>query len=185
MRSLLERLAGLDETYSARAALNEDQLTRRHPLFWLAHVGAHLGDSVVWLLVTLLLWRQSRGDQKKRDTLVGWALSFAGGLLGTMLVKQAVRRPRPGSGRFLYAGGADAHSFPSGHGVRCGVILTWASVFWPGAGKLAPLLVLWISWARVALNIHYIGDIAAGFLLGVGLSRIIRGRGLRRRRKQV
>ena len=178
MRSLLDVLTGLDETYSTRTALKEDQLSAGHPLFWLAHIGAHLGDSVLWLLVTLFLWRQSRGSQRKRSTLVGWILSFAGGLLGTMLVKQAVRRPRPGSGRFLYAAGADAHSFPSGHGVRCGVILTWASAFWPGAGKLAPLLVLWISWARVALNIHYIGDIVAGFLLGVGLSQIIRGRAL-------
>lgn len=183
MRSLLQTLTGLDETVSARAALSADQLSKRHPLFWLAHVGAHLGDSVVWLLVTLLLWRQFRGDQQKRDTLIGWALSFAGGLLGTMLVKQTVRRPRPGSGRFLYAGGADAHSFPSGHGVRCGVILTWAVVLWPGAGKLAPLLVLWISWARVALHIHYIGDIVAGFLLGAGLSRPIRARVLAHRKE--
>jgi membrane-associated phospholipid phosphatase len=183
MRSLLDVLTGLDETYSTRTALKDDQLSAGHPLFWLAHIGAHLGDSVLWLLVTLFLWRQSRGNQRKRSTLVGWILSFAGGLLGTMLVKQAVRRPRPGSGRFLYAGGADAHSFPSGHGVRCGVILTWASVFWPGAGKLAPLLVLWISWARVALNIHYIGDIVAGFLLGAGLSRIIRGRALGKNQK--
>ena len=177
-------LSGLDERYSARAALSEEQLSKRHPLFWLAHTGAHLGDSVLWLLVTLFLWRQSRGDRQKRKALTGWALSFAGGVLGTLLVKPVVRRPRPGgSGRFLYRGGADAHSFPSGHGVRCGVILTWASVFWLDAGKLAPLLVLWISWARVALNIHYIGDIAAGLLLGVGLSRIIRGRASGRRKR--
>ncbi len=176
MRSFLERLSVLDERFSARAALSEEQLSKRHPLFWLAHVGAHLGDSIVWLLVTLILWRQLGGDEEKRGSLIGWALSFAGGLVGTLLVKQRVRRSRPGSGRLLYGGGADVHSFPSGHGVRCGVILTWASVFWPGAGKLAPLLVLWVSWARVALNIHYIGDIVVGFLLGVGLSRVIRGR---------
>ena len=182
MRRLLEELNGLDELYSARAALNEDQLTTRHPLYWLAHVGAHLGDSIVWLLVTLFLWRRSRGNRQKRSSLIGWTLSFAGGLLGTMLVKQAVRRPRPGSGRFLYGIGPDEHSFPSGHGVRCGVILTWATVFWPGAGKLAPLLVLWISWARVALNIHYIGDVVAGLVLGAGLSRIIRRRAMNRRR---
>ena len=183
MRGFLEVLCGLDEAYSARTALNEDQMSRRHPLFWLAHIGAHLGDSIVWLLVTLLLWRQSKGSGQKRGTLIGWILSFAGGVAGTMLVKQAVRRPRPGSGRFLYAGGADAHSFPSGHSVRCGVILTWATAFWPDAGKLAPLLVLWISWARVALNIHYIGDVVAGLVLGVGLSRFIRKHALGQRRK--
>lgn len=183
MRRLLELLGGLDELYSAHTALKEDQKTTRHPLFWLAHIGAHLGDSIVWLLVTLLLWRQSNGNRQKRSILVGWSLSFAGGLVGTMLVKQLVRRSRPGSGRFLYAGGADAHSFPSGHGVRCGVILTWATAFWPGAGKLAPLLVLWIGWARVALNIHYIGDVFAGLVLGVGLSRIIRDRALGQRKK--
>ena len=176
MRRLLEVLGGLDETYTARAALKDEQMSRRHPLFWLAHIGAHLGDSVVWLLVTLFLWRQSNGNRQKRSTLLGWVLSFGVSVLGTLLVKQAVRRTRPGSGRFLYAGGADKHSFPSGHGVRCGVILTWATAFWPGAGKLAPLLVLWISWARVALNIHYIGDVVAGLVLGVGLSRIIRKR---------
>lgn len=174
MRSFLDRLGALDEQYSALATLNDNQLSSRHPLFWLAHVGAHLGDSVLWLLITLFLWRQARGDRLRRRRLKGWILSFAGGMVGTMLIKQVVRRPRPGSGRFLYAGGADAHSFPSGHGVRCGVILTWASVLWPGGGKLASLLILWISWARVALNIHYIGDVAAGFILGWGLSRIIR-----------
>ena len=182
MRRLLEVLCGLDEHFSARTALNEEQLTRRHPLFWLAHVGAHLGDSIVWLLVTLFLWRQSRGDRQTQSSVVGWTLSFAGGVLGTFLLKWTVRRPRPGSGRFLYGGGADVHSFPSGHGVRCGVILTWATAFWPGAGKLAPLLVLWIGWARVALNIHYIGDVVAGFVLGAGLSRIIRKRAMGRRR---
>ena len=181
MRRLLAILCGLDEQLSARTALNEEQLTMRHPLFWLAHVGAHLGDTIVWLLVTLLLWRRSRGDRQTRSSLIGWTLSLAAGVVGTMLAKQAVRRPRPGSGRFLYGVGPDAHSFPSGHGVRCGVILTWATAFWPGAGKLAALLVLWIGWARVALNIHYVGDVVAGFVLGAGLSRIIRKRAMARR----
>ena len=104
MRSLLDVLTGLDETYSTRTALNNDQLSAGHPLFWLAHIGAHLGDSVLWLLVTLFLWRQSRGNHLKRSTLVGWILSFAGGLLGTMLVKQAVRRPRPRQRAFSLRG---------------------------------------------------------------------------------
>ena len=183
MRRLLEELSGLDELYSARTALNEDQLTARHPLYWLAHVGAHLGDTVLWVLVTLFLWRRAKGNQHRQRSLIGWTISFAAGAVGTMLVKQAVRRPRPGSGRFLYGVGPDEHSFPSGHGVRCGVILTWATVLWPGAGKLAPLLVFWIGWARIALNIHYIGDVVAGLVLGAGLSQIIRGRALDRRRK--
>lgn len=182
MRRLLEELSGLDEVYSARAILKEEQLTARHPLFWLAHVGAHLGDTVLWLLVTLFLWRRSKGSRQKLRSLTGWTISFAGGALGTMVVKHLVRRPRPGSGRFLYGAGPDKHSFPSGHGVRCGVILTWATALWPGAGRLAPLLVLWIGWSRVALNIHYIGDVVAGFVLGAGLSQIIRRRTLGRRR---
>ena len=181
MRSLLTFLTGLDEVWSARTALKDGQLSKRHPLFWFAHIGAHLGDSLVWLLVTVLLWRKTDGNRKQRSALFGWILSMAGGVLGTLLVKQVVRRPRPGSGRFLYGPGADAHSFPSGHGVRCGVILAWATAFFPGSGRLAPLLVLWISWARVALNIHYIGDVVVGFLLGIGLSHFIRARALNHR----
>ena len=183
MRRLLEELNGLDELYSARTALNEEQLTARNPLYWLAHVGAHLGDTVLWVLVTLFLWRRARDNQHRQRSLIGWTISFAAGAVGTMLVKQAVRRPRPGSGRFLYGVGPDEHSFPSGHGVRCGVILTWASALWPGAGKLAPLLILWIGWARIALNIHYIGDVVAGLVLGAGLSQIVRWRALGRCRK--
>ncbi len=182
MSRLLDALSGIDEVYSARAALREDQMTKRHPLFWLAQIGAHLGDTVVWLLVTLLLWRKSEGDRERRSALIGWIISLASGVASTMLVKQLVRRSRPGSGQFLYGGGVDKHSFPSGHGVRCGVILAWATAFWPGAGRLAPLLVVWIGWARVALNIHYIGDVAAGFILGLGLSRFIRVRAGRRER---
>ena len=185
MGKLLDALSGIDEAYSARAALRDEQMEKRHPLYWLAHVGAHLGDTVVWLLVTLFLWRKSDGNSERRSALLGWSLSLASGVACTMLVKQLVRRSRPGSGRFLYGSGVDAHSFPSGHGVRCGVIFAWATAFWPGAGRLAPLLVLWIGWARVALNIHYIGDVAAGFFLGLGLSRFIRGRAVGRRERKV
>lgn len=174
MPPLLRRLSALDAKLSARLCLSEQQRQWRHPLFWLAHVGAHLGDSVLWALVSVLLWRRAGDDPQRQRTLIGWVLSFTGGLVGTLLIKRLIRRPRPGGGRFLYGPGADLHSFPSGHGARSGVILAWADRLQAGSGPFAPLLVLWIGWSRVALGIHYIGDVLVGFVLGLGLARLFR-----------
>lgn len=148
---------------------------KQQPFFWLlAQVGAHLGDSVLWVLVTAVLWRQAKGNSQKQHTLRGWTLSLLVGQLVTLLLKQVFQQPRPtGSGHFLYGPGPDVYSFPSGHGVRCGVILSWANALWPGSGKFAPLLVLWVGWARVALKIHYSRDIVWGLFLGMGLSQLI------------
>ncbi|RMD59279.1 phosphatase PAP2 family protein, partial [Candidatus Parcubacteria bacterium] len=57
--------------------------------------------------------------------------------------------------------------FPSGHGARVGVNLVWLPHLVPGGRLWAPLLALWIGWSRVALGIHYVGDVVAGCLVGM------------------
>ena len=164
--SLIAILSPIDESLSAAVALTESQRVWRDPLFWLANVGAHLGDSILWAAITALLWRKAGDDPARRRLLSGWVAAFAGAVAVTLAIKRIFRRPRPGTGQMLYGPGADQHSFPSGHGARVGVILVWAEALWPGAGWLAPFLGLWIGWARVALGIHYVGDVLAGMALG-------------------
>jgi undecaprenyl-diphosphatase len=96
------------------------------------------------------------------------------GLLSVLLLKHLFRRERPGTGHFLYGPGVDQHSFPSGHGSRAGVILVWSSLLLGRWRWLAPFLALWIGWSRVALAIHYLGDVLVGFGLGIALARWVK-----------
>ncbi|MBI3960174.1 MAG: phosphatase PAP2 family protein [Chloroflexi bacterium] len=169
LSSITAHLAPIDESLTSALALNESQRAWRNPLFWLANVGAHLGDSVLWAGITGLLWRRAGDDPARKRLLLGWMGAFAGAVFATLAIKRLLRRPRPGGGQFLYGPGADVHSFPSGHGARVGVILVWAEALWPGAGWLAPLIGLWIGWARVAMGIHYVGDVLAGIAWGWGM----------------
>lgn len=171
LRRLLRRLHQIDSSLTGYIALTGEHHRHRTPAFWLASIGAHLGDSLLWAGLTALLWQ--RADHRRRRQLGGWIASLVATLLLTLGIKHLFKRQRPGSGQFLYGQGADVHSFPSGHGARCGVILVWAATLHPLLGKWAPLLVLWIGWSRVAIGIHYVGDVLVGLLLGLGLGKMV------------
>lgn len=136
----------------------------------LAHVGAHLGDTVLWVAVGALLWRRAQTEER-RHSLLFWAGAMIGALIATLIIKNLFRRERPGTGRFLYGPAADLHSFPSGHGARLGVLWVWAEELFPGSRPLALLAVIWVSLSRVALGIHFVGDILAGLILGWTIGR--------------
>jgi undecaprenyl-diphosphatase len=145
-------------------------------LRWPAMLGAHLGDSWLWVGVTWALWRWWRRAEPSRQArpLWGWALSLAGGAAVTLAVKQRIRRPRPQEARRLHGPGADRYSFPSGHAVRWGVIAAWSSRFVPYSGLLAWPLALWTGWSRIHLGIHYVGDVLAGYTAGALLGWLMR-----------
>lgn len=174
MRRLLTWATRLDLHLTEQLAPT-DQAQDRHPLqVWMAQIGAHAGDSLVWAAITAILWRQAGDNPARRRVLIGWIVSLIAALLTTLGIKGVVKRRRPGGGRFLYGGGADVHSFPSGHGARAGVILTWATALHPRFGVWAPFLAAWISWSRVATGVHYVGDVLAGLMLGIGLGGMLR-----------
>lgn len=118
----------------------------------------------VWLLIA------------RRRRLALWALvtTWGGALLG-VAVKDVVGRSRPTFPEVVAI--APGRSFPSGHAlgsmVGCGVLLMvllplvargWRWLAWLAAA----VVVAAVGFARVGLGVHYISDVVAGWVLGLG-----------------
>lgn len=203
MKQVLGWLQQWDARVSRQIALPLARQQQRGWSYWLALVGAHLGDSWLWAAVVLWEWWRSppnppanfalaapRPDPPRasnREATRGaeepgrvkrihrWMLALLLAFVANMLLKQLIKRTRPSTADFLYGPGPDGYSFPSGHAMRMGVIGVWAQTIWPGRGWLIWPLTLWITWSRVRLGIHYVGDV----VVGLGLGGLI-GRSLRR-----
>ncbi len=133
---------------------------------------AHSGDSYIWGALMVGAWFLGNHQWKVR------ALAGAIGLVLVEVVvialKMVLRRPRPpgDSGRIYRK--ADPFSFPSGHAARAALLCILAWSLGPLAAAVAitawsPVMVV----SRVAVGIHYVLDVAAGILLGVGLTVIL------------
>ena len=130
--------------------------------------------SPLWFYIIVtpaVFWVWRRGHTRLAVFLV--VTTLGGGLLDT-IVKEVVARPRPS----MVDPVATAHgkSFPSGHTmsstVAYGALLL---VFLPVIGRRyrpivfagAVVLVLSIGFTRLALGVHYLTDVAGGFVLGL------------------
>lgn len=109
----------------------------------------------------------------RRNAVWVTTVMVVGGALGS-LCKVAVARDRPTFADPV----ATAHgfSFPSGHALNgvlgCGVLLVglWPLLprrVRPWAVALAVVSVLGVGFTRVALGVHYLSDVVAGWALGV------------------
>ena len=99
-------------------------------------------------------------------TSVLTAISLLAALV--MALKFIIRRRRPeGEWGSIYRN-TDPHSFPSGHAARAFLIAVLAS----GMGPIGLALALWawaplVALARVAMGVHYMSDVVAGFVVGI------------------
>lgn len=164
MNNLLGRWSAWDRQLSGRAA----KLVKKRSGWVVAWLLAHSGDSQWWVLVGLLLWWLGEGGKRQAGMRIV-LITLACGLLSTLL-KRLVRRPRPAGKMQLFYLPIDPHSFPSGHATRVGGLAVALGLMLPIWG--AVLLVCWalaVGLSRVALEIHYAADVAAGMLLGAFL----------------
>jgi undecaprenyl-diphosphatase len=137
-----------------------------------AKVLSTIGSTPVYLVIFAALagWLAHRGLRRLALFVV---VTMVGSALLNLLVKTAVHRARP----VLPDPVAHAHglSFPSGHAqgiaVGAGVLLL---VFLPVLRRpwrrvavvVALAMVFAIGAARVALGVHYVSDVLAGYVLG-------------------
>jgi membrane-associated phospholipid phosphatase len=143
-------------------------------LVTLLKVVSNVFDPITFRVVTtaaaaLLLWRG-------RHRLALWTLVTVWGaaLLG-LLLKILVGRARPDLIDAVAT--APGRSFPSGHAltstVGCAVLLLLVSPLlrrpWRGiAIAVAVLIPLVVGFARIGLGVHFLSDVVAGQLLGLG-----------------
>ena len=133
---------------------------------------AHSGDSWFWLLGLLLLGFIGSPYWQGRVLALGIGVLITAVLVLT--IKFSVRRRRPeGQWGNIYRS-TDPHSFPSGHAARAMMLAVMAIGL--GPGWLAILLVIWaplVGLARVAMGVHYLSDVLAGWLLGAVMGWIV------------
>ncbi len=162
-KSILE----LDARLSAQMRVAE----RPGVLRSVAIVLAHSGDSWFWWAGLGLLWWL--GDSFWRPWALTVLLSIIALAVIVLAIKFTIRRRRPeGDWGGVYRK-TDPHSFPSGHAAR--VVLIAVLALGQGPGWLALIICIWaplVALARVAMGVHFLSDILAGFGLG-GVAGII------------
>ncbi len=116
-------------------------------------------------LMMLWLWWKN----KKIDAIwFGVTIAVAGAAI--WILKHLFSRPRPPFGLVAET----SASFPSGHALSAVVFFLCAwylfSKIWPGKNKIigikAIVLILLISWSRLALGVHWMSDIIGGWVIG-------------------
>lgn len=132
---------------------------------------AHSGDSWFWLGGLFFVWLFSPGEWRQRAVFLGVGLAFMSAAV--ILLKLIIRRKRPeGEWGQIYRR-TDPHSFPSGHAARSTALVIIGLV--TGPPWFAIILLLWAPWvgiARVALGIHYLSDVVAGWFIGALMGMI-------------
>ncbi|HUI89155.1 MAG TPA: phosphatase PAP2 family protein [Anaerolineales bacterium] len=132
---------------------------------------AHSGDSWFWGAALIILWRLGNSFWKQWAILELADISVLAAVV--MSLKFIIRRRRPeGEWGSIYRN-TDPHSFPSGHAARAFLIAVVAA----GLGPSGAASILWIwaplvALARVAMGVHYVSDIVAGFLVGTVLGLV-------------
>ncbi|MCD6401586.1 MAG: phosphatase PAP2 family protein [Anaerolineales bacterium] len=142
------------------------------PLRTFAVVLAHSGDSWFWILGLIFMWWFGTPYWKSRALVLGISVIFTAILV--MLIKFTVKRRRPeGEWGAIYRA-TDPHSFPSGHATRAFMLAVIALGF--GPLWFAIVLLIWaplVALARVAMGVHYLSDVIAGFLLGIVMGGVM------------
>ncbi len=154
-----------DRDLARRLALPEGAVWRRRGVT----LGAHVGDSLIWLVLALSALRWGDGQLKRvaLQSLVGMAVGA--GLAAW--IKFSLRRGRPPGapreGSFFSP--YDHYSFPSGHAVRMACLTLVVGASYPPFAPLLCGLTLVTLLSRLQLGLHYLSDIVAGVVIGLGL----------------
>ncbi len=144
------------------------RLTAKHPVWKMAAILAHSGDSWLWAIGVGLVWLFNMGGLSWHRSSAILEISIVIQALFVFGLKALIRRQRPsGSWGVIYRQ-YDPHSFPSGHATRAILLSVMAAQL--GPAWFAWLLAIWaplVCLSRVFTGVHYVSDILGGMLLGL------------------
>jgi membrane-associated phospholipid phosphatase len=159
---MLNAILDIDHKLSARLIIPPEKIFSRSA----AAFFAHSGDSWFWVAGLFVIWLITKGFWHSFAALLTGSIVIQASLV--LAIKFLIRRRRPeGDWGEIYRK-TDPNSFPSGHAVRACML---AVIAW--GLNISPLwwiLAIWtllVSLARVALGVHYLVDVVAGWILGL------------------
>lgn len=168
--SLMHRLGASDRALFLRWAL-PDATPAHTRLFWRAIT--HLGGARFCIAVSLA--PVAAGGRWREGALYA-LLILTLSHLAVQLVKRTVGRPRPSRGMSCEAliAEPDRFSFPSGHAAAAMSVALGYALVAPPAGAPLTVLAVVVGFSRVALAVHYPGDVVAGQGLAIVTALVVR-----------
>lgn len=160
-RTIADRMGALDRAWMSGVARLPVPEWMDGALRVLTHAGG-ARVTIGWSLLLLL-------SPDTRE--LGLLATLANGLshLAVQVLKRTVVRPRPHLLGFDPLGHVpDAFSFPSGHTAAVTAVVLTIALAGHGLGLVLLPLVAVVGASRVYLRVHYVTDVAAGFVLGLG-----------------
>ncbi|MEY4590298.1 MAG: hypothetical protein RL497_2374, partial [Pseudomonadota bacterium] len=142
--------------------------THSRSLYWWARLCSISGDGFVYFAAAFGLWQQGLNNQ-----LRVLAISFAIERCIYFFAKPLFRRNRPAVALSHFKAAikpADKFSFPSGHSSAAFMFATFVYYLDVNLGFLAFIWAVNIALSRVVLGVHFISDVMAGALLGIGIA---------------
>lgn len=138
----------------------------------LLSIFAHSADSAVLIPCLFALWWWH--DFSRWSIAIPVTVGFVLSILVTTAVKFTVRRRRPAGDWGAFYRKTDPHSFPSGHASRTiAITLVVFAGGWPLIGTVLFLWSILVGLSRIILGVHYLYDVLAGYLLGVGIGLLM------------
>jgi undecaprenyl-diphosphatase len=158
----------VDELVKKDAALSQKLLVPedKRLLRGLLDAISHSCDSWYWLIALVIIWAVTDGTPRQIAIFMAFGLFLLAAIV--LAAKFLIKRPRP-EGEFgqIYRI-TDPHSFPSGHAARAMAIAVMVSTL--GGVWVALLVFAWailVGYSRIALALHYVSDVVAGWLIGL------------------
>jgi len=124
----------------------------------------------IWFLITGILFFTKTNQKAAYATF--WSLFFSA-LLGNIILKNVIRRPRPFHVKDGYNTIIDHpmdFSFPSGHTSSSFAAAAAIFLYWPFMGIMAAGLACGIAFSRIYLCVHFLSDVLFSVFFGTGVA---------------